>query len=183
MEITGGVSLYSGQHRLRRSSRNDHISVTWNSKCCAISFMISYDTQNDAIMIPDGDVGERIDITFQLAISSIRYLQYNKRVLLQKATILYPVLCVQHSDGSSNEDHWLDDRSEMFLPRHIDTPIGSRCCVGHTIDNRLSSEAFSSVQPYKVQSRPFCLKALMSILDSYCAKVMSRKHIDFDDYL
>ena len=130
-------------------------------------------------MIPDGDVGKRIDNSFQVAIYSNRYLQYNKRELLEKATILYPVLRVQHSDGSSNEDHLLEDSSEIFLPRHIDTPVGSRCCAGHMIDNRLSCRAFSSVQPYKVQSRPFCLEALMSILDSYCAKVMNIEHIDF----
>ena len=76
-----------------------------------------------------------------------------------------------------------DDRSEMFLRRHIDIPKGSRCCASHMIDNRLSCEEFSSVQPYKVQSRPFCVKDLMSILDSYRAKVNSRKHLDFDDYL
>jgi hypothetical protein len=76
-----------------------------------------------------------------------------------------------------------DDRSEMFLRRHIDIPTGSRCCASHMIDNRLSYEAFSYLMPYKVENRVFSLKDLMGILESYRAKVNSRKHLDFNDYL
>ena len=49
------------------------------------------------------------------------------------------------------------------------------------IDNRLSSEAFSSLLPYKVEDRLFSQKDLMNILESYRAKVTSKKHLDFDD--
>ena len=76
-----------------------------------------------------------------------------------------------------------DDRSEMFLRRHINIPIGSRCCASHMIANQLSSEAFSSLLPYKVEDRVSLRKDLMNILESYRSKVTSKKHLDFDDCL
>jgi hypothetical protein len=76
-----------------------------------------------------------------------------------------------------------DDRNEMFIRRHIDIPPESRCCKGHTVDDHLTREAFSSLRPYKVENRLFSRQNLMSILQSYRERVNSKKHLDFNDYL
>ena len=71
----------------------------------------------------------------------------------------------------------------MFIRRHIDIPAGSRCCGSHTIDKRLSREAFLSLMPYKVQNRSFSSEDLVNMIQSYRKRINSNKHIDFDDCL
>jgi hypothetical protein len=71
----------------------------------------------------------------------------------------------------------------MFIRRHIDIPTESRCCKGHTLDDHLMREAFLSLTSYKVENRPISRQNLMNMLQTYRARVNSKKHLDFNDYL
>ena len=75
------------------------------------------------------------------------------------------------------------DRTEIFIRRQIEIPVGSRCCKIHTVDKHLSAEAFLSVVPYKVEDRLFYRKSLTNLLQSYRLRVNSNKHLDFDEPL
>ena len=76
-----------------------------------------------------------------------------------------------------------EDRSEMLIRRHIDIPTGSRCCAAHTVNKRLSREAFLSLMPHQVQNRPFSKEGVVTILQSYKTRLNNNKHLDFDDCL
>lgn len=76
-----------------------------------------------------------------------------------------------------------EDREAMFIRRHIDIPIDSRCCAYHMVDNRLTHEAFYSLAPYKKATRVISRENLQAILNSYRDKGNSKKHLDFDDHL
>ena len=71
----------------------------------------------------------------------------------------------------------------MFLRRHIDIPTGSRCCEGHTVDKRLSHEAFLSLMPYEVRNRSFSQANIVAMLELYRTRLNSNKHLDFDNCL
>lgn len=76
-----------------------------------------------------------------------------------------------------------EDRTEMFIRRHIDIPAGSRCCESHTVDKRLLHEAFLSLMPHQVQHRPFSRENIVTMLQLYKTRLSSNKHLDFDDCL
>ena len=74
-----------------------------------------------------------------------------------------------------------EDLQAMFIRRHIDISIGSRCCAHQMVDSRLSHEAFYSLVPYKNAIRSVSHENLRLILQCYREKVNSKKHLDFDD--
>jgi hypothetical protein len=76
-----------------------------------------------------------------------------------------------------------EDRTEMFLQRHIDIPTGSRCCESHTFDKRLTYEAFMSLEPQKVQSRSFSSNDVQETFRSYKARLHINNYLDFDNCL
>ena len=74
-----------------------------------------------------------------------------------------------------------EDRTEMFIRRHIEIPAGSRCCKKHTIHERLLPEAFLSIVSHKLENRLFSGQKLINLLQSYRTPLNNNKHFNFDD--